>query len=108
MAWQSPLLDRRPRMSAQTIKVLGALMSSSGELSGAEIGRETKLASGTLYPILARLEQAGWFKSRWESEQPQALGRPRRRLYRITALGMRNARATYRDLQPALGGLTWT
>lgn len=101
-------MGNQPRMSAQTIKVLGALMSSSGELSGAEIGRATELASGTLYPILARLEQAGWFKSRWESEQPQALGRPRRRLYRITAVGVRNARAAYRDLQPALGRLAWT
>ena len=99
----------QPRMSAQTIKVLGALMASShDELSGAEIGRATKLASGTLYPILARLEQAGWFESRWESEQPRALGRPRRRLYRITAIGVRNARAIYRDLQPALRGFAWT
>jgi DNA-binding PadR family transcriptional regulator len=95
-------------MSAQTIKVLSVLMSSPGELSGAEIGRATKLASGTLYPILARLELAGWFESRWELETPQALGRPRRRLYRITAVGARNARATHRDLQGAFGRLAWT
>jgi len=101
-------MGSEPRMSAQTIKVLGALMSSPGELSGAEIGRATKLASGTLYPILARLEQVGWFESRWESERPQVLGRPRRRLYRITAVGIRNARATYKDLQGALGRLAWT
>jgi PadR family transcriptional regulator PadR len=101
-------MGNQPRMSAQTIKVLGALMSSSSdELSGADIGRATKLASGTLYPILARLEQAGWFESRWESEQPQALGRPRRRLYRITAIGMKNASATFRDLLPAFGRVAW-
>jgi PadR family transcriptional regulator, regulatory protein PadR len=101
-------MTTQPRMSAQTIKVLGALISSlGGELSGAEIGKTTKLASGTLYPILARLEQAGWFESRWETELPQALGRPRRRLYRLTALGAANARTTFHDLQPSFGRLAW-
>lgn len=100
------MMITQPRMSAQTIKVLGALMSSPGvERSGAEIGQATKLASGTLYPILARLEQAGWFESRWETERPQVLGRPRRRLYRLTALGATSARAMYRDLQPSFGRL---
>jgi DNA-binding PadR family transcriptional regulator len=54
------------------------------ELSGAEISREARLASGTLYPMLMRLEQCGWLESRWETEDPQALRRPRRRYYRVT------------------------
>jgi PadR family transcriptional regulator PadR len=83
------------------------MSSPNVELSGAEIGQVTKIASGTLYPILARLEQAGWFESRWETERPQALGRPRRRLYRLTGLGATNARATFRDLQPSFGRLAW-
>ena len=39
--------DNQPRLSSQTLRVLGALMSSSGnERSGAEICRTTKLATG--------------------------------------------------------------
>jgi PadR family transcriptional regulator PadR len=96
-----------PRISLQTLKVIDALMASGHELSGAEIGRTTKLASGTLYPILMRLEQDDWLQSRWEAEDPHVLGRPRKRLYRVTALGARNARAAAAELQPIFGRLKW-
>ena len=98
----------QPRITGPTIKVLGSLMSSAPiELSGAEIGRATKLASGTLYPILFRLEKAGWLESRWEAESATALGRPRRRLYRVTLIGARNAKSAFNDLEPALGRAAW-
>jgi DNA-binding PadR family transcriptional regulator len=97
-----------PRLSAQTLKVLAVTMSAlQDELSGAQIGREAKLQSGTLYPILLRLEQAGWLKSRWEDGDPRKLGRPRRRLYRITGLGQRKARSAFADLAPALQRPVW-
>jgi len=35
------------------------------ELSGSDVQKRSSLASGTLYPILLRLESAGWFVSRW-------------------------------------------
>ncbi len=76
-----------PRLTSQTLKVLALLTArTEPEMSGADIGRATKLASGTLYPILFRLEQARWVESHCEAEDPEQLGRPRRRLYRITAL----------------------
>jgi DNA-binding PadR family transcriptional regulator len=97
-----------PRLSGPTIKVLGAIMSSGkSELSGADIAKITRLPSGTLYPILFRLEHAGWLASHWEAGDPKALGRPRRRFYQITTVGARSARATLRDLANALGGLEW-
>jgi PadR family transcriptional regulator, regulatory protein PadR len=96
-------MKTRPRLSAQSLKVLGVLMTSpKDELSGAEIRRATKIASGTLYPILSRLEQARWLDSRWENDDPHALGRPRRRFYYITRLGAENARAAFRELEPAI------
>ncbi|MDR3529867.1 MAG: helix-turn-helix transcriptional regulator [Rhodopila sp.] len=88
-------------MSAPTLKVLGTLLASmQDELSGAEIGRVAKLSSGTLYPILLRLEAAGWLASRWETEDPKALGRPRRRFYRVTGVGAQKASAAFRELEP--------
>jgi PadR family transcriptional regulator, regulatory protein PadR len=102
-------------MSAQTLKVLGALLSPElSELSGADIGRATQLASGTLYPILLRLEAVGWLQSRWEDDDPKSLGRPRRRFYRITALGAQRTAATlddlgsaFRSLRPDFGRAVW-
>ena|ERR1700710_2765303 len=97
-----------PRITGPTLKVLGALLSSPrDELSGAEVGRATKLASGTLYPILLRLKRAGWLQSRWECEDPSELGRPRKRLYRVTAVGTKKARAAHKALEPSFGRLSW-
>lgn len=45
-------------------------------------------AYGTLYKALDRLERAGFLESRWESPQLAAdAARPRRRFYRVTAVG---------------------
>ena len=97
-----------PRITGPTLKVLGALMSSPmDELSGSQVARVTKLASGTLYPILMRLECAGWLQSRWETDAPSELKRPRRRLYRATALGAKKAHAAYRDVEQSFERLSW-
>ncbi|MBV8167983.1 MAG: helix-turn-helix transcriptional regulator [Alphaproteobacteria bacterium] len=96
-------------MSAQTLRVLGSLLSDPrDELSGADLARLTTLPSGTLYPILLRLEGAKWLSSRWEKDDPSELGRPRRRFYRLTALGAKRAKQELRVLQPMIGGIAWT
>jgi len=82
-------------------------MSSTDEVSGADIARETNLSSGTLYPILMRLEENGWVESKWEDGNPSELGRPRRRLYRITSLGARNARKGFAEIKAAIGRPAW-
>lgn len=84
--------DGHVRMSLQTLKVLEAFLENpTDQLSGAEVHERSGLASGTLYPILLRLEAAGWFVSRWESIDPSEAGRPRRRLYRLTSTGLKRA-----------------
>ncbi len=84
--------DRTVRMSLQTLRVLEAFLENPGEeLSGADVHKRSALPSGTLYPILLRLESAGWFVSRWESINPVTAGRPRRRLYRLTPSGLARA-----------------
>lgn len=84
--------DRDVRISLQTLRVLEAFLESpTDQLSGADVQKRSGLASGTLYPILLRLESAGWFVSRWESIDPSSVGRPRRRLYRLTPSGLARA-----------------
>jgi DNA-binding PadR family transcriptional regulator len=102
------MVSDEPRITAQTLKVLGALLDSAGkELSGAEIGRDIKLLSGSLYPILMRLEDAKWVTSRWEDSDPRVLGHPRRRFYRLTSSGARQARTAFENLLPKRGRLAW-
>ncbi|MEJ0005182.1 MAG: helix-turn-helix transcriptional regulator [Steroidobacteraceae bacterium] len=80
------------RMSLQTLRVLEAFLANpTEELAGSDVHKRGKLASGTLYPILLRLESAGWFVSRWEGVDPVHVGRPRRRLYRLTPAGLARA-----------------
>jgi PadR family transcriptional regulator, regulatory protein PadR len=88
------------RITGPILKVLREFLHTTAELSGAEISRSTGLASGTLYPILFRLEEAAWLESAWEAANPRLIKRPRRRLYRITALGESNARACFQELIP--------
>jgi PadR family transcriptional regulator, regulatory protein PadR len=54
--------------------------------------KATRLPSGTLYPMLARLQQEGLVDSQWEDQRPDAGGRPPRKYYRLTAEGARVAR----------------
>ena len=93
------------RLSGQALKLLKLLLERPTQgRSGAEIGRATKIGSGTLYPLLARLEQVGWLTSEWEIVDPSEAGRPRRRYYKLTALGQRNALEALADFQ--LGSLS--
>lgn len=52
------------------------------------------IGHGTLYKALGRLEEMGLLISRWEEAPPE--GRPRRRLYELTAAGTRAAQAPLR------------
>jgi DNA-binding PadR family transcriptional regulator len=81
-------------MTIPTQLVLEALLQEpERELYGAEIGDLADLRSGTVHPILARLEGVGWLTSQWEDIDPQVEGRPPRRYYRLTAEGLMAAQA---------------
>lgn len=77
-----PTRQRRP--SAQTLAVLRALRGGDWSY-GLEIAGVTGLKSGSLYPILARLDERGLLESRWL--EPERTGRPPRHAYRLTAAG---------------------
>src|SRR5690348_16610770 len=78
-----------PRMTIPTQLVLEVLLADPArELYGVEIGEQAGLRSGTVHPILARLEGVGWLQSRWEDIDPRTEGRPPRRYYGLTADGV--------------------
>jgi PadR family transcriptional regulator PadR len=76
-----------------------------GSRYGFDIMERTGLPSGTVYPILRRLEQAALIQSNWEAGDAQELQRPQRRYYRLTRSGERAlGKATQR--YPLLQNLT--
>jgi DNA-binding PadR family transcriptional regulator len=79
------------RITVPVLRVLQAFLAAGGAepLYGLELMDQTGLKSGTLYPVLARLEEAGWVTSSWEDTDPRDAGRPRRRYYELTGLGQR-------------------
>lgn len=87
-----------PRLTHQSLRVLRMFAVDPAFLCGADILNTTNLASGTLYPILLRFENAGLLKSKWEPEKPTDLRRPRRRLYWITAKGRALAGKVFDEL----------
>ncbi|WP_329347215.1 PadR family transcriptional regulator [Streptomyces sp. NBC_01261] len=81
-------------MTLQTQLVLRALLvDPAKQWYGLELSALAGLAPGTIYPILVRLEEAGWAESTWEDPAiHEKAGRPRRRFYRITEYGAEEAR----------------
>lgn len=71
---------------------------------GLDLMRTTGLPSGTLYPILQRLQRAGWVSADWEDVDPVAAGRSPRRYYRLTPDGVPAARRSVADLTRQLSG----
>ncbi|GAA3136905.1 hypothetical protein GCM10010485_88440 [Streptosporangium carneum] len=86
--------------------VLRALLDAPArEMYGLEICAAAGLPSGTIHPILARLEGIGWLESRWEEAEPQERGRPRRRYYRFAPDGAERARIALAQAHTRVGRL---
>ena len=82
-------MPRRANSSTQTRVLLAALASSpQAWRHGFSLAKELELKSGTLYPLLIRLEDQGFLEAAWE---PKAPGAPARHVYRLTAAGLRLA-----------------
>lgn len=71
------------RMTYATAMVLQAL--DGGSRHGFDIIDATGLRSGTVYPLLRRLEEAGLVKSSWEPVAvARSSNRPPRKYYQLT------------------------
>ncbi|MFC4312566.1 PadR family transcriptional regulator [Steroidobacter flavus] len=92
-----------PKLSVRGAAVLRAFLDvAPEELTGSELMNSVGISSGTLYPLLSRFESAKWLTSRWEAGDPAKMGRPRRRYYRLTALGANKARECIELIVPGI------
>jgi PadR family transcriptional regulator PadR len=93
-------MGAEPRVTLQTLRVLKVLLSDPlGEHYGLEIANQAGLKSGTIYPILARLEGYGWVSSDWEDIDPVVAGRRPRRYYKLSTDGAERARHHLREAE---------
>lgn len=82
---------RTRSLSNHARMVLSALLDAGGRWShGYELARIADVRSGTLYPLLIRLEAQGYLEAEWQ--QPREGGRPPRHAYRLTEKGKQLAR----------------
>ena len=87
------------RITRPVLRLLQAFFDEGSGVHqyGLQLSRAAGLKSGTLYPVLARLEGAGWVSSSWEVLDPRLAGRPRRRFYVLTELGNRAGAAVLEE-----------
>lgn len=86
--------SRAPSPAAR--RLLQELASPWSWRHGYDLARVTGLKSGTLYPLLMRLNAEGLLEAEWRaSPEP---GRPPRHVYRLSETGLQRARAL--DEQP--------
>lgn len=91
------------RLTRPTLEVIKVLLAATPDNRawGLKICEEAVLGSGTVYPILERLLDAGWVTRTEETgEHP---GRPKRYFYELTAAGLRAAHQA-RERKPRLFG----
>jgi DNA-binding PadR family transcriptional regulator len=77
------------------------LDSPADETYGFELSKATGLPSGTIYPILRRLEDDDLIKSHWSEVQTDTQRR-QRRYYKLTAEGRRAAHTATVEQRQAL------
>jgi PadR family transcriptional regulator len=88
------------KMTGPVQQVLRAMLEDATvPRYGLEISKQAGLETGTLYPVMARLEGVGWVESRWEDpELSIGDGRPRRRYYQLTKDGAEQARLALAEI----------
>ncbi|GGH44656.1 PadR family transcriptional regulator [Microbacterium album] len=74
-------MERLSRLTPATIDVLKVLVAAEDPVWGLQIVKTTSRPSGSVYPILDRLESLGWVSSAWEDETPRHGAR--RRYYQL-------------------------
>jgi len=89
---------KTPRLSPETLLVLERfLQRPTGWRYGYELSGATGLKSGTLYPILMRLEKYTLLEARWVTTEN---GVPPRHTYRLTPNGLELARTQLAKTRP--------
>lgn len=102
-----------PELKKGSIELLILALLEDKPLHGYEIGKLIETRSGgrlqfrisSLYPILCRMENRGWLKSRWVEKE----GQRRRCFYRLTSKGrhaLAEERENWKEFSTAINMIT--
>lgn len=95
------LVEAPARLGRATVDVLAVLLDRDEPCWGLQLIKLTGRPSGTVYPLLDRLERIGWVVSHWDDDALRP--GPRRRMYRLTPDGAVAARDTLRRAGQSAG-----
>ena len=79
------------QVSPEFLKILEFFCGNDGWYTGSDVMRVTGLSAGTVYPMVVRMQRAGWLDRRVESIDPVIEKRLPRRFYHISDIGRKNA-----------------
>jgi PadR family transcriptional regulator PadR len=83
----------RVKLTGPLERVLRVFLADpAGRHHGYDLMKAARLSSGTLYPMLGRLEREGLLTAAWEPLAGDPSGRPPRKYYQLTVEGSRVAR----------------
>jgi DNA-binding PadR family transcriptional regulator len=81
------------RITLAVARVLRVFLADPSQAQyGYDLMQKTGYPSGTLYPMLARLQHAGWLVKTTEQIDPSQAARPVRSMYLLTGHGIQAAR----------------
>lgn len=106
-------MDGFQRITQPLLDVLDVLVDAhqrGEEVHGWGLIAATRRSGPTIYGILDKLEDAHLVEAHWEERNPTP-GKPPRRLYRLNAAGLAQARQLLAERQPAVnasGKRRWT
>jgi PadR family transcriptional regulator, regulatory protein PadR len=99
-------MPSRLRITVAVARVLREFLADPSRARyGYDLMQATGYASGKLYPILARLVDAGWLAREREDIDPARAGRPARFFYRLTDQGAQGAECELAALSEQLAPL---
>ena len=90
-------MEQLSRITEATVAVLEVLSRSDESSWGLQIIKSSGKPAGSVYPILERLEKAGWVTSFWEDSTERS--GPRRRYYELTEGGATAAAAAIQKVR---------
>lgn len=87
------MVGRSRRPSPAALSILRIMLEDpQASYYGLDLAKQSGRPTGTLYPLLRKMERQGWLRSEVEPIDPSVEGRPRRIMYSLTSRGVEKAR----------------
>lgn len=81
------------RVTVAFLRILELFIANDkSSYCGSDVMKLLNLRSGTVYPLLTRMTNAGWLSRELENVNPKLVGRPAKRFYQISSTGLKEGK----------------